>query len=322
MKRVDTKIKILKILELNDFGVTQIALKLKLSNQIIHRYIKDLLANKFILQKGEAPHTVYSLNQEYKYTRIQTDFIFARKKILPSFLKKYIKFNLPDINRADYILDFMLQSSAVYSSNIEGVSIDLNSFINSQKLSKGVQKEVSEVNDLVEAYSLAKLNKLNQKNFLKSHGLLSRHILSKARQGRYRSEGVGVFGQEGLVYSAPEGFLVQNEMRILFEIIDELLVKKMSDAEVVFWSSWLHLEIALIHPFLDGNGRAARLLEKWFLVEKKNETIWSLQTEHYYFQNRPKYYANLRKTDNYWEADFVNFNNFIKLLFDFFLEYK
>jgi Fic family protein len=30
----------------------------------------------------------------------------------------------------------------------------------------------------------------------------------------------------------------------------------------------IHLRLAQIHPFRDGNGRAARLIEKWFVAEK------------------------------------------------------
>lgn len=317
MKKVDTRLEILKILDKGSFGVTEISEKLNLSKQIIHRHIKELLADKFILKKGESPHTTYSLNSEYKYTRVKEDFKFAQENLLPIFQEKYPKIKIPKISNQKHDLEFMLQSSAVYSSNIEGVSIDLNSYINKDKLSRFSRKELAEVEDLIKAYDLAESDKLNEKNFLKSHKLLSKHILSNARQGNYRSESVGVFGKEGLVYSGPEYFLVENEMNNLFKIIKELIGEEMKENEIIFWSAWLHLEIALIHPFLDGNGRSARLLEKWFMSEKIGNNSWFLQTENYYFENRQIYYANLRKAENYWEADIEKFKDFISMLLKF-----
>jgi len=317
MKKVDTRLAILNLLSKSDLGATDISIKLNLSTQIIHRYLKELLVDKFIIKKGESPLTVYSLNPEYKYTRTAEDFHFAKGNLLPVFLKKYSKLKIPTISDSKHDLDFMLQSSAVYSSNIEGVSIDINSFVNQDNLSRFSKKELSEVKDLVEAYDLAKSNKLNEKNFLQSHKLLSKHILSTSRQGNYRQEPVGVFGKKGLVYSGPEHFLIKNEMKQLFNIVDELIKSKLSDSEIIFWSAWLHLEIALIHPFLDGNGRSARLLEKWFISQKKGENIWFLQTENYYFENRQIYYKNLRKAENYWEVDMNRFEDFILMLFDF-----
>jgi Fic family protein/predicted transcriptional regulator len=316
MKQVDTRLRILKLIESKGRGVTEIASRLKLSNQIIHRHIKTLLGDSFIIKKGQPPHTTYSLNPDYRYTRVLDDFEYAREKLLPHFIKKYARLKICQANIDKHDLDFMLKSSAVYSSNIEGVSIDLNSFVGlKDKLSKGAQKEISEVQDLVDAYNFAKSNKLTHRNFLKTHKLLSGHILSTARCGKYRSEGVGVFGQEGLVYSAVEDFLVPNEMEGLFDVVDKLLKAKMSVTESIFWSAWLHLEIALIHPFLDGNGRAARLLEKWFLAEKNDNSIWFLQTELYYFKNRGKYYKSLRKRANYWELNYIDFRDFVDLLF-------
>ncbi len=320
MKKVDTRLVILNLLSKSDLGATEISVKLNLSKQIIHRHLKELFVDKFIIKKGETPLTVYSLNPEYKYTRTLDDFYFAKKNLLPAYLKKNSKLKIPNISDSKHDLDFMLQSSAVYSSNIEGVSIDLNSFINKENLSRFSKKELAEVKDLVEAYDFAESNKLTEKNFLISHKLLSKHILSVARQGNYRREPVGVFGKEGLVYSGPEYFLIKNEMNQLFDIIDELVKSKMSDSEIIFWSSWLHLEIALIHPFLDGNGRSARLLEKWFMSLKKGENTWFLQTENYYFENRQIYYKNLRKAENYWEVDINNFEDFISMLFDFLKE--
>lgn len=318
MNKVDTRVKILNLLETGDLGVTKIALKLKLSKQIVHRYVKELVFDNFVLKKGDSPHTIYSLNSEYDYARVKNDFEFVKENILPIFIKKHKNIKINDDGKENHDLNFMLQSSAVYSSNIEGVSIDLNSFMNvKERLSKGAQKEAKEVQDLLSAYEFAKNNKLSHKNFLRIHKLSSGNILSPSRQGKYRTEGVGVFGQEGLVYSAIEGFLVDNEMNNLFDVIDILLKTKMTNPEAIFWASWIHLEIALIHPFLDGNGRSARLIEKWFLVEKIGQSVWFLQTELFYFNKRSQYYSSLRKGDNYWELKIDKFKGFIDLLFQF-----
>jgi len=50
-----------------------------------------------------------------------------------------------------------------------------------------------------------------------------------------------------------------------------------------------------IHPFQDGNGRTARLIEKWFLIEKIGEKATLVQSEKYYYKELNDYYANIRK---------------------------
>jgi hypothetical protein len=53
--------------------------------------------------------------------------------------------------------EYFLESSAVYSSNIEGNSIDLNSFMNSIMLKEKINsKEYKEIIDLILAYKFAK----------------------------------------------------------------------------------------------------------------------------------------------------------------------
>lgn len=49
-----------------------------------------------------------------------------------------------------------------------------------------------------------------------------------------------------------------------------------------------------IHPFQDGNGRTARLLEKWFLLQKLEEKVTSVQLEKNYFKNLEAYYRNIK----------------------------
>jgi len=149
---------------------------------------------------------------------------------------------------------------------------------------------------------------------LHAHRMLSRQFVAASRQGVYRQERVGVFSRCGLVYMAVEPHLVPREMQALFSIISKLLKKRHSPTESFFWATWLHLMIAFIHPFSDGNGRAARLCEKWFLATMLGEQSFAIPSEELYWKNRPRYYAALQLGANYWETNMSKAFPFFALL--------
>ena len=67
-----------------------------------------------------------------------------------------------DFSESSGGFDYLTKASAVYSSNIEGNSIDLNSFMN-YELSKEkfkVGKEIEEIENLIEAYGFAQSHNL------------------------------------------------------------------------------------------------------------------------------------------------------------------
>ena len=66
----------------------------------------------------------------------------------------------------------------------------------------------------------------------------------------------------------------------------------------------IHLVFVNIHPFVDGNGRATRLLEKWFLASKLGKKGWNIESEKNYFLNRNKYYENLKLGGNYYVINY------------------
>jgi len=213
-------------------------------------------------------------------------------------------------------LGYSTQVSAVYSSNIEGNSIDLNSFMN-YKLSKEKfkpTKEIEEIENLITAYEFAQNNKLNESNFLECHKILSKTLLIKSKRGKYRIEKVGVFGETGLVYLAIEPEFVQKRMKTFFQNIDILFKKKLSLEESFYFASIIHLIFAHIHPFRDGNGRAARLLEKWFLAEKLGTQFWKIPSEKYYKDKQEKYYANINLGVNYYELNYDDCLPFLLML--------
>lgn len=221
-----------------------------------------------------------------------------------------------DFTEQNSDLGYQTQASAVYSSNIEGNTIDLNSFMNlsfSKEKFKPT-KEIKEIEDLISAYQLAQETELNETNFLRCHKLLARQLVIASLRGKYRNDKVGVFGQSGLVYLAIEAELVAETMKDLFGEISELLASKTTLEETFYFASLIHLRFAHIHPFRDGNGRAARLLEKWFLAQKLGIDFWKTPSEKYYKENQAEYYKNIGLGINFYELNYDNCLPFLMML--------
>ncbi|NLA24164.1 MAG: Fic family protein, partial [Bacteroidales bacterium] len=128
---------------------------------------------------------------------IEKKYLEAYSEIIGKEIKNLIEnFNFSEENGS---FEYLTKSSAVYSSNIEGNSLDLNSYMN-YELNKSKfkpDKEIEEIEDLIKAYEFAQNNELNERNFLNSHKLLSATILIKSKRGKYREEQIGVFSKSG-----------------------------------------------------------------------------------------------------------------------------
>lgn len=218
---------------------------------------------------------------------------------IPGLIKNF------DFSENKREFEYLTKSSAVYSSNIEGNSIDLNSYMN-YELNKDkfkANKEIVEIENLIKAYEFAQKNKLNEENLLNCHKILSETLLIKSKRGKYRNEQVGVFGSSGLAYMAVEPEFVEQEMKSFFQDIEALTSSKLTEKEVFYFASLIHLKFVQIHPFMDGNGRVARLLEKWFIAEKLGRDFWKIPSEEYYKLNQAGYYEALNLGVNYYELD-------------------
>lgn len=132
---------------------------------------------------------------------------------IPQLIKKF------DFSEKNGGFDYLTKSSAVYSSNIEGNSVDLNSYMNYEmnKDKFKVGKELEEIENLIKAYAFAQKNKLNEENLLNCHKIFSETLLIKSKRGKYRVEQVGVFGKTGLAYMAVEPEFVAQKMHLFFK---------------------------------------------------------------------------------------------------------
>lgn len=202
---------------------------------------------------------------------------------------------------------FYTSVSSVYSSKIEGEEIDFDSYFKHKFQNvKFKPNYTKKADDLYRAYEVAFENLLNLQNLKKAHAILSTNLLPKSRQGHIRTNPMFVINeQDKIEYIAAAPEIVSTELDALFEDVHILLESKTEDVDAFYFASHLHLSFVKIHPFQDGNGRTARLLEKWFLKEKLGERAVSVHLERNYYRNLKDYYSNIRKLGlEYPELDY------------------
>lgn len=113
-------------------------------------------------------------------------------------------------------------------------------------------------------------------------------------------------------YVAADAEMVEAELLKLFADIETLQNKQLNEFESFYFAALIHLVFVKIHPFQDGNGRTARLIEKWFLIETKGEKATAVQLEKNYYKNLEAYYSNLRALGmEYNHLDYSKALNFL-----------
>lgn len=218
-------------------------------------------------------------------------FKAAVPKKLDSIIEGLDKIETP----VDYFR-FHNSVSSVYSSKIEGEDIDFDSFFKHKFLHVSYKPDYTKrADDLFMAYEFINDNKLNLENLKKAHAILSANFLPDSQQGLVRTNPMFVINSDDRIdYVAAEPNKLHGELQRLFADIEYLLDCELSYEKVLYFGSFIHLVFVKIHPFQDGNGRSARLLEKWFLMQKIGEKATAIQLEKNYYLNLQMYYQNLR----------------------------
>lgn len=209
-----------------------------------------------------------------------------------------------------------ITASSLFSSKIEGNTLDFNSF-NRNRQGVRKPKEVKEIEDLVAAYQFAAEHPLTLKNVLAAQALLSKTLVGPAAaRGTYRKDQVAVYDSSTgrPVYTAVEPEHIGEEMTKLFADVEVLLAQDLSTPEIFYYASMLNLWMAMIHGFRDGNGRLSRLVEKWFLAARLGPSAWSITSGKYCWDHRPDYYRNIALGLNYYVLKWERCLSFLLML--------
>ena len=209
---------------------------------------------------------------------------------------------------------FYKSVSSVYSSKIEGEDIDFDSYFKHKFMNVQFKADYTKkADDLYTAYDFIDSNKLTLENVKKAHAILSSNLSPMSHQGSIRTNPMFVINSNDQIeYVAASPDSVGRELNKLFHDIEILQSKALNSFEIFYYASMIHLLFVKIHPFQDGNGRAARLIEKWFLLAKIGEKANAIQLEKNYYTHLNDYYNNIKKLGlEYEELDYKKSLDFL-----------
>lgn len=130
------------------------------------------------------------------------------------------------------------------------------------------------------------------KQFLKSlHFMMIKHALDKY-PGQWRPGVIFVVNEKSeTVYEGPQAEEVD---RLVQELVDYLVTP--SSSPPIIKAAMAHLNLTMIHPFKDGNGRMARALQTLVLAREGILHPVFCSIEAWLGRNTPEYYAVLATT--------------------------
>lgn len=202
-----------------------------------------------------------------------------------------------------------------FSTEIEGnkLSLEQASAVIEKHKSFGLkrdEKEVSnyfnllkELSELISKYH----GRVDETLILSCHKQIQDGIVAKELCGKFRGTQNAIYDSLSgkLAYLPPEAGDVPSLVNGLCSWVDSVKLHPVVTAAI------FHNQFVTIHPFIDGNGRSARVLSLYLLSAKGYEWRDIVPIDRYYADDRQLYYSELQQnySHNYYEgrnnADFT-----------------
>lgn len=199
----------------------------------------------------------------------------------------------------------IMYSSISGTARIEGNAItgeDVKRIASGEDIVSYTQKDKQEIKNLIIAYNwLARIEPadepftLTEEIIKELHKIITSNVLlENNRPGQYRNEMVYVGDKaHGGKYTPPKiGADIKNLMTEFVIWINSEEIKKLNP---FIRAALAHYHFCLIHPFGDGNGRTARIIEA-LLLQTSNIKYVPKEISNYYYRNVDDYYIAFSKS--------------------------
>ena len=216
-------------------------------------YVVKVLKSVIPIEATEYPEYKVKQTTLEKLRETEHEFNMFKEKNLLS-IEKVIEFSKEQ----------MLQL-VFHSNKIEGSPLtkgETEKIISSDK-ANGLNKNQLEAFNLEKAYKWVLENysgyRTEPQNFIR---MINKMILDGIEKdgGKYRTKPVKLSGMD---YTPP----ISASVPIFMDKFSEELKKEPKNRSVIEYATTIHTRLAAIHPFVDGNGRSARLLMNAVLID-------------------------------------------------------
>lgn len=198
------------------------------------------------------------------------------------------------------------EMSAYSSTSIEGNPLPLTDvkriIRNKPEFIRDSEKEVLNYNK-----ALIKLNEeirdkktsLNINKLERIQKMVTSGLIEDYRCGHIRKEPVFVNDprSQKTIYLPPDDRDVKPMLKGLFNFLE----KNSQKIDPLILAGIFHKEFVVIHPFIDGNGRTARLATKVLLAKMGLNTFNLFSFENYYNKNVSRYFQEVGLSGNYYD---------------------
>ena len=205
-----------------------------------------------------------------------------------------------------------LEEEIVATSAIESIDFNRDSVRNIMKGLAPKDEEENRIFGLKQGFEFIshKENKITEENIYKLYMMAIGNYLddeSKPKQGNfYRHDTVYVMS-ERVEHSGIDHKKLPEYMKSFIEFANES-----DNINDLLKATMLHFYIAYLHPYFDGNGRMARLIQMWFLIQKGYESTLFVPFSSYVEKSRRKYYdAYTLVEENYKLSGVIDITPFL-----------
>jgi len=133
-------------------------------------------------------------------------------------------------------------------------------------------------------------------DLLEIHGIVTKETLDNPQdEGVLRDRQVRVINGFGETVFMPP--LTEDVTELIDEFLEWFNSPDIDEIDSVIVAGLTHYEMVRIHPFIDGNGRTARIMATLILYKRGFDLKRFFALDDYYDHDRPAYYAALQTVD-------------------------
>lgn len=262
--------------------------------------------------------------ETYKSGPFAFSLNYDREKLIGQLVKAKVLYNtiaeIPILpNLASRLEEDLIRKSIFGTAAIEGNPLseeEVNKILSEEDVKGEIGRAQKQIQNLKEAYTIIKKIELSSEPLLLQedrvknlHKIITEDSEGKENlPGKYRNHPVKVGDeQHGGIYTPPKIF--DDIKNLMSQFIDWINSPEVLEEDPAIRGALAHYHLALIHPFSDGNGRTARVVEA-ILLKSAGIKFVSHMLANFYYKNIDDYFWTLSRAQRSKDYNITTFIEF------------